>query len=252
MKKRVRILMASGVVALAALAWMQSPHGPGSADRGLEIDLNESPLRGLVTLKKRAGNVSCWLNLRLKPGGSISYVVLGHDHPLQVTRDGSSWSVSDRQLGSSRDPAFFNWYAGASIVIHGENLSVDAWEVNRSDGPADSSRRQGWRTFWLVAYIGLGLVGVSGTVAQIIWPESQSRAPSLTADYCVELMVDELEAPRAEDTRRMRQLLLRSFQTKKLDLEPREMGFFNSGVDQLAERIDTLIEGLRAKRARLG
>jgi hypothetical protein len=253
MAKWLRIVLAGSAIAAAALAFMQSNRGPWSSDPGVGLVCVPAARAESISLIKDAGDVSCWLRLRLAAASSVMAVTLDQ-HILRAERDGEWWRITEPISTNPMRPNSLQWYAGGQIRILGSNLALEDWELYRSDAPMDSSTKERSRRRWFGLFVILLTVGTTGGVAQILWP-AKDRRPPLTAEYCVLLLIDTLEAKRPEQTMRMRDLLTLTLLTRRVDRVvalPRERGLFEQGRRQLAERLDVLIATLEARRRRLG
>lgn len=251
MTKRTKLLIAGvGLLAAAALSLVRESHWPWSRDQGVGLRSTGPGHLRVLDLTKDAGNLSCWLRLRLPPGPAPR--VMLDDVQMRVTPDGSWWRVTNPQPLNVPGPQPFTWYSGGHVYVH--STALRGWELYRDDGPVDSSTKELRRT--IAFALSLFFYGVTTFVGlfTLFFPEPVSPAPRYSPDNCVSAIIETLSADPPEKTRRMQQLVVDFLQKKryaKMKIQPSEIGLLIQGKRKLALKIEHLIERLSADLSRL-
>lgn len=199
-----------------------------------------------IECEKRAGNAEVWGTFRLRVVDptprplravlSLGETSRGDTLDVRQVRAGPEWAdvhiVRRDQRGATpttgdagappeRHPMFFQWWAGATLIISTipqasspedplRSLTWQSWQFYAANGLGDSSMAAAERmSRQRITLLLLGLSIVAGLVAVVI-PERAAPTPHTdrrVSEECIRLIIERVEGAKAAETLRMQWML---------------------------------------------
>ncbi len=239
MKTVILAISAAAVVILSLDKIGVTPIAPGYNTRFQRVPSNLP----LLIFRTDAGDLDCWIRLRLKIGGSGAATFsarLRTGAPLAAASrrvTDSVWVVEiSKPSSDSAHRTKFQWQSGIELTVTPAAgspaiASVEDWQVFLRADQSDSMWRAKWRNGWFRISLGLIFIAI---VAAIItaWPPAKPRASAM--DICLGI-VRSIEGPTTQDTKLMRSML-----EKVLDGTPVRSAMEALRLDSQSRRAKTL------------
>jgi hypothetical protein len=262
---RILIMLAAPAGVLYGLNQIGGTSISKGYDMGFHWQAQGAGARTGVELSKDAATVNCWIKLKV-PVNSLGFEArLTTSVPLKVNREGlegsDEWIVIS---GAGQNPQeMFAWAAGAAITLTPKGnllpvLAVSDWRVNLSDKDYDSASRAWWRKILLriaVVCFFLSLIGL----ALSAWMKEPEKKLVLTAQSCIEALIDRTSGNSDKESEWMR-IILRGvlLEQKSADdaMKPVPLGYpknkqlWFAARNQFKSMLTGLINELASIRAR--
>jgi len=209
--RRLLITLAVPAVALLGLKEIGGTPLLKGTDTGFSWR-NASPSGGLA-LSNESGNLTCWIELKI-PISSAGYTAsLSTTGPLRTYT--SSLDGPDQWLAivtpSARPQDMFLWPAGATLILVSADpakpgIPLHDWRVfindKQPDSQSDAKRR---KQVFIVAIVCLALSIIGGILEA--WDRIQTKTAPITAQGCIEALIQNVTGTDKLETERMRTIL---------------------------------------------
>src|ERR1043165_2965029 len=233
-----RMAVTIALIATGILGFFASHPGPWLPEPGVNFRYSVSPAHDRVTLRKDAGDLTAVLLLDLGRDAAVTSVEMDGVDMTAVPEDGQGRIL--RRTSGRSGPKRFTWFGGESIYIHGSNLTVRDWKLSRDAGPLDSRANEEGRHRTQSVFIGLVLVSIAGGLLPVWWPETAESEP-FTPQHAVVLIIQHLEGRTLAGTTRLRNMMMKTLETGRVEVGHDERQLFQYGLQQLSDRLDFFI-----------
>lgn len=210
--RRILIVLAAPAAILMGLNQLGGTPLSKGYETGFSTTVEGSPEPRLA-VETDAGNLSCWVRLRVPSNSAVFTAKLSTGSPLWVYQDKDEGSaqwiaiVADGQKIQEQ----FKWPAGATLQVSSgdktaASLAPSDWQLFLSDKGYDSKQRASWRkTLFRFSLLFLSLAIVGGIL------ETHARlkevSPVLTAQRCIDELIKATEGPSTGETKWMQTIL---------------------------------------------
>jgi hypothetical protein len=208
-----RLLIVLAVPAAALLGLKEIGGTPLSKGTDTGFTWHRAAPSGGLTLSNESGNLTCWIELKIPISNTGYTASLSTTGPLRTYT--SSIDGTDQWLAivtpSARPQDMFLWPAGATLLLvsadpANPDVSLHDWHVDLSDKQPDSQSDAARRKkLFIVGLVCLALSVIGGILE--VWDKIQTKSTPITAQICIEALIQNVTGADKVETERMRAVL---------------------------------------------
>lgn len=165
-----------------------------------------------MTMTTDAGDLTCWVKLRLPFRSQALSAKLSTGTPLRVYQhnmQGADQWIAIVADGDKPEEKF-NWPSGAVLFLtstNGESIIPNDWQIYLSEQAFDSKARARWRNVVFGFSIFLLLLSLAGVTLEALQRGKNARITSLTHEDCLAGLIMSSEGGSSQETEWMRSIL---------------------------------------------
>jgi hypothetical protein len=172
----------------------------------------ETSQNSTLTITTDAGDLTCWVKLRLPFHSQDLSAKLSTGTPLYVyqhsMQDADQWVaiVADSQKPEEK----FNWPSGAILFLtstNGGGITPNDWQIYLSEQAFDSKSRARWRNVVFGFSIFFLLLSLAGVTLEALQRHKDERIAPFTHEDCLNRLIMSSEGSSSEETEWMRSIL---------------------------------------------
>jgi hypothetical protein len=172
----------------------------------------DSSSNSTLTITTDAGDLTCWVKLRLPSHSQALSATLSTGTPLYVyqhsMQDADQW-IAIVAEGQKREEKF-KWPSGAILSLtsaNGGSLTPNDWQVYLSEQAFDSKGRATWRNIVFGFSVFFLLLSLAGGTLEALQRGKEEHTNSFTHEHCLNELILSSEGSSSQEAEWMRSIL---------------------------------------------